>query len=141
MSVLWKKTEFYNGESDREVIVIATGGIREGAEASSSGQVFPLWGPLPPIKIFPLPLKVLVLPIVAQTGTQNELILKGTFSACGVYIFLRICNSKTFNSLPSTEFLGECHQPTEQNLMENPGRSKKEPWLGFRKQNTLFLAF
>ena len=31
MSVLWKKTEFYKGESDREVIVIAAGGLGEGA--------------------------------------------------------------------------------------------------------------
>ena len=32
MPVLWKKTEFYKGESDREVIVIAAGGLREGAQ-------------------------------------------------------------------------------------------------------------
>ena len=87
MSVLWKKTEFYNGESDHEVIVIATGGIREGAESLLQRAGFPIMGPLPPIKFFPLPLKVLVLPIVVQNGTQNELILKGTFSACGAYFF------------------------------------------------------
>ena len=52
---------------------------------------------------------------------------------------MRICISKTFNPLPSTEFLGECHQPTEQTLMENPGGSRKEPWLGLRRQN-LFLS-
>ena len=57
------------------------------------------------------------------------------------HIFMRICNSKTFNPLPSTEFLGECHQPTAQTLMENPGRSRKEPWLGFRRQNTFFFNF
>ena len=33
MSVLWKKTECYKGESNREVIVIAPGGLREGAES------------------------------------------------------------------------------------------------------------
>ena len=33
MSVLWKKTEFYKGEIDREVIVIAAGGLREGTES------------------------------------------------------------------------------------------------------------
>ena len=30
MSVLRKKTEFYKGESDREVILIAAGGLGEG---------------------------------------------------------------------------------------------------------------
>ena len=38
---------------------------------------------------------------------------------------------------PSTEFLGECHQPTEQTPMENPGGSRKEIWLGFRQLNGL----
>ena len=33
ISVLWKKTEFYKGESDREVIVIAAEGLGEGAES------------------------------------------------------------------------------------------------------------
>ena len=33
MFVLWKKTEFYKGGSDREVIVISAGGLREGAES------------------------------------------------------------------------------------------------------------
>ena len=54
---------------------------------------------------------------------------------------MRICNLKTFNPLPSTKFLGECHQPTEQTLMENPGGSRKEPWLGFRRQNRFFFFF
>ena len=60
MIILRKKTGFYKGESDREVIVIAAKGLGEGAEDSSRRQVFPLWGPFPPIKFFPLPMKVLV---------------------------------------------------------------------------------
>ena len=48
---------------------------------------------------------------------------------------MRICNSKTFSS---TEFLGECHQLTDQTLMESPGGSRKEPWLDFRRQNPKF---
>ena len=54
---------------------------------------------------------------------------------------MRICNSKTFNSLLSTEFLRECHQPTEQTLMENPGGSRKEPWVSGGKTLFLFLLF
>ena len=56
-------------------------------------------------------------------------------------IFKRICNLKTFNPLPSTEFPGECHQLTEQTLIENPGGSGKEPWFGFTRQNTFFFFF
>ena len=50
MSVLWKKTEFYKWESDREVIVIADGDLKEGAppagrffhyEALPCHQIFP----------------------------------------------------------------------------------------------------
>ena len=52
---------------------------------------------------------------------------------------MRIYNSKTFNPLPSIEFLGKCQQPTEQTLMENAGWSRKGPWLGFRRQNPIFL--
>ena len=50
-------------------------------------------------------------------------------------IFMRICNSKTFSPLPSTEFLGECRQPTDEALMENPGMSRKESW----RQNPNFF--
>ena len=64
MSVLWKKNEFYKGESDREVIAIAAGGLREGAESLLQQTGFPIMGALPPIKFFPLPMKVLVPPIV-----------------------------------------------------------------------------
>ena len=64
MSVLWKKTGFYKGESDREVIVIAAGGLRESAESLLQQAGFPLWEPFPPINLFPLPMKVLVPPIV-----------------------------------------------------------------------------
>ena len=64
MSVLWKKTEFYKGESDREVIVIAAGGLREGAESLLQQAGFPIMGALPSHQIFPLLVKVLVPPIV-----------------------------------------------------------------------------
>ena len=36
MSVLRKNTEFYKGESDREVIVIAAGGLGESAPPAGS---------------------------------------------------------------------------------------------------------
>ena len=52
---------------------------------------------------------------------------------------MRICSSKIFSSLPSTEYLGDCHQPTDQTLMENPGESRKKPWWGFRRQNPKFF--
>ena len=64
MSVLWKKTEFYKGESDPEVIVIAAGGLNECAESLLRQAGFPMMGALPSHQIFPLPMKVLVLPIV-----------------------------------------------------------------------------
>ena len=54
---------------------------------------------------------------------------------------MRIFNSKTFNPLSSTGFLGKCHQAIEQTLMENPGGSRKDPWLGFRRQNPIFICF
>ena len=53
---------------------------------------------------------------------------------------MRTCNSKTFNPLPSIEFLGQCHQPTEQTLMENPGGSRKERWLGWVLLFNVFKA-
>ena len=53
MSVLRKKTEFYKVESDREVIVIAAGGLGEGA---SPGGRFPHYGsPSLPSNVFPSP--------------------------------------------------------------------------------------
>ena len=54
---------------------------------------------------------------------------------------MKIYNSKTFNRLPSIESLGQCHQRTEQTLMENPGGSRKERWLDFTRQNPIFLLF
>ena len=139
MSVLRKKTGFYKGESDREVIVIAAGGLGEGAPLAVK---FSHYGVLPSHQIFSSAPESHSSPycylkwdtkwINSQGGVQK------IFSA---RIFVRICNSKTFNPLPSTEFLGECHQPTEQTLMENPGGSRKEPWLGFRRQNPIFFAF
>ena len=90
MSVLRKKTEFYKGESNREVIVIAAGGLGEGAESLLQQAGFPIMGALPSHQIFPLLVKVLVPPIVTWNGTQNELILKETlrkFSPCGTYFY------------------------------------------------------
>ena len=53
MSVLWKKTEFYNGESDREVIMIAAGGLEEGATSLPQQTGFPIMGALPSHQIVP----------------------------------------------------------------------------------------
>ena len=72
------------------MIVIAAGGLREGAESLLQQAGFPIMEALPSHQIFPLPLKVLVRPIVTWNGTQNELILKGKlrkFSACGAYFY------------------------------------------------------
>ena len=49
MSVLLEKTEFYKWESDREVIVIAAGGLKEGAPPA--GRFFH-YGALPSHQIF-----------------------------------------------------------------------------------------
>ena len=54
---------------------------------------------------------------------------------------MAIYNSKTFSPLSSTEFLRECHQPTDQSLMENLGGSRKEPLLGFMRQDSNFFGF
>ena len=56
MSVMWKKTEFYKREKDREVIVNAAGGLGEDG--------FPIIGPFPLTKFFLLSMKLLVFPIV-----------------------------------------------------------------------------
>ena len=54
MSVLQKKTEFYKGESDRKVIVIAAGGLGKGAESLQQAG-FPIMGDLPSYQILSLP--------------------------------------------------------------------------------------
>ena len=85
MSVLWKKTEFYKGESDCEGIIIAAGGLREDADNLQQAG-FPIMGALHSHQIFLLLMKVLVLPIITWNWTQNESILKRTLrkcSACG----------------------------------------------------------
>ena len=56
MSVMWKKTEFYKREKDREVIVNAARGLGEDG--------FPIIGPFPLTKFFLLSMKLLVFPIV-----------------------------------------------------------------------------
>ena len=52
MSILRKKTEFYKGESDREVIVIAAQVLGEGAERLLQQAGFPIVGALPNHQIF-----------------------------------------------------------------------------------------
>ena len=49
ISVLWKKTEFYKGESNREVIVIAAGGLGDGAPPEDR---FSNYGAIPSQQIF-----------------------------------------------------------------------------------------
>ena len=73
MSVLRKKTEFYKVESDREVIVIAAGGLGEGA--SPAGR-FSHSGSLPSHQIFSYPHESFSPPYCYLKWTQNELILK-----------------------------------------------------------------
>ena len=49
--------EFYKGESDREVIIIAAGGLGEGAASLPQQADFPIMGGLPSYQIFLLPRK------------------------------------------------------------------------------------
>ena len=65
MSILWKETEFYKGESDREVIVIAARGLRKGVESLLQQTGFPIMGALFSHQTFPLDMKVLVFPIAS----------------------------------------------------------------------------
>ena len=67
MFLLWKKTEFYNGESDHEVIVSAAGGLREGAESFLQQADFPIVGALPSHKIFSPPHEGLSSPYCKPT--------------------------------------------------------------------------
>ena len=100
MSVLWKKTEFYKGESDREVMVIAPGGLGEGAASLPQQAAFLIMGALPSHQIFSPPHESLSSPYCylkwdidvnkkeLKFDPQSELILKGTlrkFSTCGAY--------------------------------------------------------
>ena len=62
MSVVYKKTEFYKGESDREVIVIAAGGLGEGAASLRQRSGFPIMGALPSPQIFSPPYESLSSP-------------------------------------------------------------------------------
>ena len=92
MLVLWKKTEFCKGESDRKVIVIAAGGLREGAESLLQQAGFPIMGALPSHQIFSLSHESLSPPYcyLKWDTKWNELILKGAlrrFSACDAYFY------------------------------------------------------
>ena len=111
--------------------------------ASSRQAGFPIMGPFPPIKIFPLPMKVLVPPIITWNGTQNELVLKLTLrkvSACGVYFYKNL-QFKNFYSPPFNRISRGMSTSYWTNPNENPGRSRKEPWLGFRRRNPFFFFF
>ena len=59
MSVLRKKTEFYKGESDREVIVIAAGGLGEGVPPAGR---FSHYGVFPSRQSFSFPPEILSSP-------------------------------------------------------------------------------
>ena len=96
MSALRKKTEFYKGESDREVIVIAAEGLGEGAPPAGR---FSHYGSLPSHQIFSYPHEILSSHYCYLKWTQNELILKATlrkFSACGEDFYDNM-QFKTFN--------------------------------------------
>ena len=104
-----EENEFYKRESNCEFILIVVGGSGRGKAlyASPSRQIFPLWEPFPPTNFFPLPMKVLILPIVTWNGTlkSNKSIKIWTIKwvnsqwnfkslfVCGTY-FTRICNSR-----------------------------------------------
>ena len=62
MSILRKKAEFYKGESDREVILIAAGGLGEGAESLLQQAGFLITGALPSHKILSPPHESLSFP-------------------------------------------------------------------------------
>ena len=62
MSILRKKTEFYKGESDREVILIAAGGLGEGAESLLQQAGFLITRALPSNQILSPPHESLSIP-------------------------------------------------------------------------------
>ena len=68
MSVLWKKTKFYKGESDREVIVIAAGSLGKGAASLPQQAGFPIMETLPSHQFFPPPHESLSFPYCYLMG-------------------------------------------------------------------------
>ena len=151
------ETEFYKGESDHELIVLATGGLLEGDVSLPQQAGFPIMRALPSDQIFSCPHESLSSPYCylkwdidvnkksLKFDPLNELILKGSLKNFlpVARIFMRICNSKSFSP---TEFLGECHQSTDQTLMETlagPGKSlrgvsegKTQNVFGFLKSDS-----
>ena len=66
MPILYKKIEFYKGESDHEAIAITAVGLgEEGCYKPPLAAGFSHYeGPFLPPNFFPLPMKVLASPIV-----------------------------------------------------------------------------
>ena len=105
MSALWKKNEFYKGESDREVILIAAGGLREGAESLLQQAGFPIMGLLPSHQIFSPPHESLSSPYCyLEWGTEwinSQGDVKKIF--CLWCVFLWKFAIQKLNSFPSLQ--------------------------------------
>ena len=129
MSILRKKKEFYKGESDPEVIVIAAGVLGR----VLFQQVFPLWRPFPPHESLSFPYCYLKWD-TKWINSQGD-VMK-IFCLWRVFLWEYAIQKLL---IPSLQFLGECHQPTEQTLRENPGGSRKGTWLGLMRQNRIFF--
>ena len=127
--------------SDHEVIVIAAGGLGEGAPPAGR---FYHYGSLSLPSNFSPPHESLSSPYcylkwdTKWINSQRD--VKKIFCLWRVFLWEFAIQKLLIPSLQQN-FYGECHHPTEQALMENPGGSRKELWLGFRRQNPIFLLF
>ena len=146
---MWRKIEFYKGESNHEVIVTAAGG----------GHCF--WGLFPSTRFCPLPWKTWFFLLLLEMGhwshkkviriwTAKWVNWQGNFkkcSACGAYFYnnswffmtTKACHmqktcSSPFHPSPSPEFLEGYPLAINQTPIKDPGWSKEEPWWGFRRQ-------
>ena len=137
MSILQKKTEFNKGKSDREVIVIAAGGLGDGAPPAGR---FSHYGALPSQQFFSSDPESLSFPYCYlkwdTKWINSQRNVKKIFCLWRVFLWEYAIQKLL---IPSLQFLGECHQPTEQTLMENPGGSRKGTWLGLMRQNRIFF--